>query len=185
MRATWSRSLPQSRIFRTILIRSNPRRCSAQASQPSTRCASPGAGPRDLAAVLGVGGLGHLGVQYAARHGFRTVAVNRGREKEELAKKARRQRLHRHCDRRPSESANRDGRRAGLLATVTNAEAMQAIAGGLGLNGVMMVIGAVAPLTVNSSDLIGKSAGVRAGIPAWRAIRRTRSPSASSTKSCQ
>ena len=37
--------------------------------------------------MLGVGGLGHLGVQYAARHGFRTVAVNRGREKEELAKK--------------------------------------------------------------------------------------------------
>ena len=48
-----------------------------------------------------------------------------------------------------------------ILATVTNAEAMQAIAGGLGVNGVMMVIGAVAPLTVNSSDLIGKSAGVR------------------------
>ena len=48
-----------------------------------------------------------------------------------------------------------------ILATVTNNEAMQAIAGGLGANGVMMVIGAVGSLTVNSFDLIGKSAGVR------------------------
>ena len=46
-----------------------------------------GAGPGDIVAVQGVGGLGHLGIQYAARQGFRTVAVNRGRDKEELAKK--------------------------------------------------------------------------------------------------
>jgi alcohol dehydrogenase len=46
-----------------------------------------GAGPGDIVAVHGLGGLGHLGVQYAARQGFRTVAVNRGRDKEELAKK--------------------------------------------------------------------------------------------------
>jgi alcohol dehydrogenase len=46
-----------------------------------------GAGPGDVVAVHGVGGLGHLGVQFAARQGFRTVAVNRGRDKEELARK--------------------------------------------------------------------------------------------------
>ena len=46
-----------------------------------------GAGPGDVVAVHGVGGLGHLGIQFAARQGFRTVAVNRGRDKEELAKK--------------------------------------------------------------------------------------------------
>ncbi len=45
-----------------------------------------GAGPGDIVAVHGVGGLGHLGIQYAARQGFRTVAVNRGRDKEELAR---------------------------------------------------------------------------------------------------
>jgi D-arabinose 1-dehydrogenase-like Zn-dependent alcohol dehydrogenase len=46
-----------------------------------------GAGPGDIVAVHGVGGLGHLGSQFAARQGFRTVAVNRGRDKEELARK--------------------------------------------------------------------------------------------------
>ena len=48
-----------------------------------------------------------------------------------------------------------------ILATVTDGAAMQAIAEGLGPNGVMMVIGAVGPLTVNSIDLIGKSASVK------------------------
>src|ERR1700742_49854 len=45
-----------------------------------------GAGPGDLVAIHGVGGLGHLGLQFAARQGFRTVAVNRGRDKEQLAR---------------------------------------------------------------------------------------------------
>ena len=48
-----------------------------------------------------------------------------------------------------------------ILATVTDGKAMQAIAGGLGANGVMMVIGAVGPFTVNSSDLLGKRASVK------------------------
>ena len=48
-----------------------------------------------------------------------------------------------------------------ILATVTNGEAMQAIAGGLGPNGVMMVIGAVGPLTINSLELLLKSAAIR------------------------
>jgi D-arabinose 1-dehydrogenase-like Zn-dependent alcohol dehydrogenase len=48
-----------------------------------------------------------------------------------------------------------------ILATVTNAGAMQAISGGLGINGTMMVIGAVGALTVNSLDLLGKRASVR------------------------
>src|SRR6202041_925287 len=46
-----------------------------------------GAQPGDLVAIHGVGGLGHLGIQFAAKQGFRTVAVNRGGDKEELAKK--------------------------------------------------------------------------------------------------
>jgi alcohol dehydrogenase len=48
-----------------------------------------------------------------------------------------------------------------ILATVTDGKAMQAIAGGLGANGVMMVIGAVGPLTLDSSDLLGKRASVK------------------------
>ena len=53
-----------------------------------------GARPGDLVAVLGVGGLGHLGVQFAAKMGFKTVAIARGKDKEPLATKARRAALH-------------------------------------------------------------------------------------------
>ena len=61
----------------------------------------------------------------------------------------------------PAKALQAMGGAKAILATVTNGEAMQAIAGGLGPNGVMMVIGAVGPLTVNSLDLIQKSAAVK------------------------
>jgi alcohol dehydrogenase len=127
-----------------------------------------GAGPGDLVAVHGVGGLGHLGIQYAARQGFRTVAVNRGRDKEELAKKLGASDYIDSANEDPAKALTAMGGARAILATVTDGKAMEAIAGGLGANGVMMVIGAVGPLTVNSIDLITKSAGVRgwyAGIP--------------------
>jgi D-arabinose 1-dehydrogenase-like Zn-dependent alcohol dehydrogenase len=120
-----------------------------------------GAGPGDLVAIHGVGGLGHLGVQFAARQGFRTVAVNRGRDKEQLARSLG---AHDYIDsaaENPAKALQAMGGAKAILATVTNAEAMQAIIGGLGPNGVMMVIGAVGPLTVNSFDLITKSAAVK------------------------
>ena len=58
----------------------------ALASRPSTRLRNSGARPGDIVAVLGLGGLGHLGVQYAAKMGFTTVAIARGKDKEPLAK---------------------------------------------------------------------------------------------------
>jgi D-arabinose 1-dehydrogenase-like Zn-dependent alcohol dehydrogenase len=120
-----------------------------------------GARPGDLVAVLGVGGLGHLAVQFAARSGFRTVAVNRGRDKEQLARSLG---AHDYIDSaadNPAKALQAMGGARAILATVTNSAAMGAIVGGLGPNGVMMVIGAVGPLTVNSFDLIFKSAAVR------------------------
>jgi alcohol dehydrogenase len=120
-----------------------------------------GAGPGDIVAVHGVGGLGHLGVQFAARQGFRTVAVNRGRDKEELARKLG---AHDYIDtatQDPAKALTAMGGARAILATVTNGQAMQSIAGGLGPNGVMMVIGAVGPLTINSFDLLFKSAAIR------------------------
>ena len=108
-----------------------------------------------------MGGLGHLGIQFAARHGFRTVAVNRGGDKEALARKLGASDYIDTATQDPAEALTAMGGAKAILATVTNNEAMQAIAGGLGANGVMMVIGAVGSLTVNSFDLIGKSAGVR------------------------
>jgi alcohol dehydrogenase len=120
-----------------------------------------GAGPGDLVAIQGVGGLGHLGIQFAARQGFRTVAVNRGRDKEALARKLG---AHAYIDSAaedPAKALQAMGGAKAIIATVTNAEAMQAIAGGLGVNGTMMVIGAVGALTVNSLDLLGKRASVK------------------------
>jgi alcohol dehydrogenase len=120
-----------------------------------------GAGPGDLVAIHGVGGLGHLGIQFAARQGFRTVAVNRGRDKEELARKLG---AHAYIDSAaedPAKALQAMGGAKAIIATVTSAEAMQAISGGLGVNGTMMIIGAVGALTVNSLDLLGKRAAVK------------------------
>ena len=120
-----------------------------------------GAGPGDIVAVHGVGGLGHLGIQFAARQGFRTVAVNRGRDKEELAKKLGATDYIDSAAEDPAKALTAMGGAKAILATVTDGQAMQAIAEGLGPNGVMMVIGAVGPLTVNSTDVLLKSAAVR------------------------
>jgi len=120
-----------------------------------------GAGPGDLVAVHGVGGLGHLGIQFAARQGFRTVAVNRGRDKEELARKLGASDYIDSAAEDPAKALTAMGGARAILATVTNGKAMQAIAGGLGPNGVLMVIGAVGPLTVDSLDLLAKRASVR------------------------
>ena len=120
-----------------------------------------GAKPGDLVAVHGVGGLGHLGIQFAARQGLRTVAVNRGRDKEALARSLG---AHDYIDSEandPAAALQAMGGAKAIIATVTSAEAMQAIAGGLGTNGTMMVIGAVGALTVNSLDLLSKRAAVK------------------------
>jgi alcohol dehydrogenase len=120
-----------------------------------------GAKPGDLVAIHGVGGLGHLGVQFAARQGFRTVAVNRGRDKEALARSLGAQDYIDSAASDPAKALLAMGGAKAIIATVTSAEAMQAISGGLGVNGTMMVIGAVGALTVNSLDLLGKRASVR------------------------
>src|ERR1700722_14358843 len=120
-----------------------------------------GAKPGDLVAIHGVGGLGHLGVQFAARQGFRTIAVNRGRDKEALARSLG---AHDYIDsgaNDPAQALQAMGGAKAIIATVTSAEAMQAISGGLGVNGTMMVIGAVGGLTVDSIDLLRKRASVR------------------------
>jgi alcohol dehydrogenase len=120
-----------------------------------------GAGPGDLVAVHGVGGLGHLGIQFAARQGFRTVAINRGKDKEELARSLGAQHYIDSAATDPAATLQSMGGAKAIIATVTSADAMQAIAGGLGVNGTMMVIGAVGALTVNSLDLLAKRAAVK------------------------
>jgi len=120
-----------------------------------------GAGPGDLVAVHGVGGLGHLGIQFAARQGFRTIAINRGRDKESLARSLGAVEYIDSDARDPAAALQALGGAKAILATVTNAEAMQAIAGGLGVNGTLLVIGAVGTLSVDSLALLRKRAAVR------------------------
>jgi alcohol dehydrogenase len=120
-----------------------------------------GARAGELVAIHGVGGLGHLGIQFAARLGFRVAAINRGRDKEELARSLG---AHEYIDASegdPAAALRALGGARAILATVTAAAAMQSVAAGLGVNGTLMVIGAVGALTVDSLDLLRKRAAVK------------------------
>jgi D-arabinose 1-dehydrogenase-like Zn-dependent alcohol dehydrogenase len=113
-----------------------------------------GARGGDVVAVLGIGGLGHLGVQYAAKMGFKTVAIARGKDKEAFAKKLG---AFHYIDSRASDPAaelNKLGGANVVIATVTNAEAMTSVLGGLAPNGVFIVIGAAGPISVDPLLLI-------------------------------
>ncbi len=115
-----------------------------------------GARPGDTVAVLGVGGLGHVGVQFAAKMGFRTVAIARGKDKEALARKLG---AWQYIDSQSQDTASELAKLGGakvILATVTSGKAMSAVVGGLGTNGKLIVIGAAAdPLEVPALALIG------------------------------
>ena len=98
-----------------------------------------GARPGDLVAIQGVGGLGHLAIQYAARLGFRIVALDLGREKEEFARQLG---AHHYIDaatENPSEKLLALGGAMAILAIAPNNEAMEAIHFGLRPNGTMML----------------------------------------------
>jgi len=110
-----------------------------------------GARAGDLVAVLGVGGLGHLGVQFAAKMGFNTVAIARGKDKEPLAKKLGARHYIDSQSQDPSVELAKMGGAKVILATVTNGDAMTAALGGLGVNGKMIVLGAPhEPLAVSA-----------------------------------
>jgi D-arabinose 1-dehydrogenase-like Zn-dependent alcohol dehydrogenase len=120
-----------------------------------------GARPGDLVAVLGLGGLGHLAVQFAAKAGFRTVAIARGKDKERLARELGA--LH-YIDSQaqdPAAELRALGGAKVVLATATSGEAMAAVVGGLGARGTLMVIGAAPSLTVSPGQLIGGSLSVK------------------------
>jgi D-arabinose 1-dehydrogenase-like Zn-dependent alcohol dehydrogenase len=101
-----------------------------------------GARPGDTVAVQGIGGLGHLGVQFAARMGFRTVAISRGNDKEDLARQLG---AHEYVD--TEKESLKDGlQKLGgadvILATAPNAEAITAALDGLKARGKLLVVAA-------------------------------------------
>jgi D-arabinose 1-dehydrogenase-like Zn-dependent alcohol dehydrogenase len=120
-----------------------------------------GAGPGELVAVIGIGGLGHLAIQFAAKMGCKTVAIARGKDEETLAKQLG---AHYYIDNRtqdPAAELQKLGGAKVILATVTSAEAMKAVLGGLGVGGTLMIIGAVPSLEVNALQMLLRNQSVR------------------------
>ena len=114
-----------------------------------------GARPGDVVAVLGVGGLGHLGIQFAAKMGFKTVAIARGMDKEPLARKLGAWSYIDSKTQDPAAELLKLGGAKVVLATVTSGDAMSATLGGLSVNGKLVILGAaVEPLQVPGISLL-------------------------------
>jgi D-arabinose 1-dehydrogenase-like Zn-dependent alcohol dehydrogenase len=117
-----------------------------------------GAMPGDLVAIHGIGGLGHLGVQFAARMGFRVAAIGRGRDKAGMARELG---AHVYIDsaaQNVAEALQALGGASVVIATVPNGPAMSGVIDGLGVRGKLMVIGVSAePITVTPFQLISAS----------------------------
>src|SRR5216110_2472249 len=108
-----------------------------------------GARSGDVVAVLGLGGLGHLGVQYAAKMGFHVVGIARGKDKEPLARQLG---AAVYIDSQAQDTAAELLKLGGakvVLATVTSAEAMAAVQGGLAVNGMLLIVGAAPSMQVS------------------------------------
>src|SRR5262245_56302122 len=113
-----------------------------------------GARPGDVVAIHGLGGLGHLGVQFAAKMGFHTVAIARGQDKRPLATKLGASIYIDSQTQNPAEELQKLGGAAAILATVTNAEAMSSLQGGLAINGTLLAIGAVPSMQIDPLFLL-------------------------------
>jgi D-arabinose 1-dehydrogenase-like Zn-dependent alcohol dehydrogenase len=101
-----------------------------------------GAQAGDAVAILAIGGLGHLAIQFAAKMGFNTIAIARGKDKEEMARKLGA--IH-YIDSQSNNAAEELAKIGGakvILGTVPSAKAMSAVLGGLSPNGKLMIIGA-------------------------------------------
>src|SRR5213594_1209401 len=114
-----------------------------------------GAVPGDLVAVQGIGGLGHLGIQFANKFGYRVAAVGRGPENSALAKKLG---AHHYIDSKAANAAEELKKLGGanvILATAPSSKAMSEIFHGLGRNGSLLVVGAdMAPIEIPGAALI-------------------------------
>jgi len=114
-----------------------------------------GALPGDLVAVQGVGGLGHLGIQFASKFGYKVAAIGRGAENAALAKKLGASVYINSKATKPSEELQKLGGARVILATAPSSKAMSELVDGLGPNGKLIVIGAAFdPIEVTPIQLI-------------------------------
>jgi D-arabinose 1-dehydrogenase-like Zn-dependent alcohol dehydrogenase len=135
-------------------VEAAPLMCAGVTTYNALRNSGARAGAR--VAVLGLGGLGHLGVQFAAKMGFETLAIARGKDKEALARELG---ARDYIDSQAQDVAAELLKRGGadvILATVTSGSAMNAALGGLAIDGKLIVLGAAdTPLQVPAILLIG------------------------------
>jgi len=113
-----------------------------------------GARPGEVVAVLGLGGLGHLGVQFAAKMGFKTIAIARGQDKAQLARQLG---AHHYIDSRaedPAAALQKFGGAKVILATATSGAAMDAVQGGLAVRGTLLIVGVPESLNIAPQLLI-------------------------------
>lgn len=114
-----------------------------------------GARAGDLVAVQGLGGLGHLGIQFASKMGYRTLAIGRGKDKEALALKLGATRYLDGATVNVAEELTKMGGASVILATAPNSKAMSDLIDGLGVDGKLLVVGASAdPISVTPIQLI-------------------------------
>jgi D-arabinose 1-dehydrogenase-like Zn-dependent alcohol dehydrogenase len=129
-----------------------------------------GAMPGDLVAVLGIGGLGHLGIQFANKFGYKVVAIGRGPESGALAKKLGASQYIDSQSTNAAQTLQELGGAQVILATAPSSKAMSELIDGLGPNGKLVVIGATFdPIEVTPIQLITGSRTIQgwvAGTPA-------------------
>ncbi|GGL51797.1 alcohol dehydrogenase catalytic domain-containing protein [Halocalculus aciditolerans] len=120
--------------------------------------------PGDLVAVVGVGGLGHLGLQYAREAGFETAAVSRGREKEASAREFGADHYIDSENEDPAEELQELGGADVVLATAPAAESIEQVVGGLGTDGEVVAVG----IPEDAVDVhVGQLVGIRGSVGGW------------------
>jgi D-arabinose 1-dehydrogenase-like Zn-dependent alcohol dehydrogenase len=110
--------------------------------------------PGDVVAILGLGGLGHLGVQFAVKMGYHTVAIARGKDKEPLARQLGASHYIDSQAQDPVAELLKLGGAKVILATATSGEAMSAVQGGLGVHGTLLIVGAAPSMQVSPIGLL-------------------------------
>jgi D-arabinose 1-dehydrogenase-like Zn-dependent alcohol dehydrogenase len=132
-----------------------------------------GARAGDVVAILGIGGLGHLGIQFSNKMGFKTIAIARGKDREEMAKKLGAVHYIDSASQNAVEEIVKHGGGGGakvILATAPSGKAMSSVLGGLAVNGKLTVIGASdEPIVVPPILLLSKRISI-VGWPAGSSI---------------
>jgi alcohol dehydrogenase, propanol-preferring len=140
-------------------VNAAPLLCASLTTFSALRNSSARAG--DLVAIFGVGGLGHLGVQYARRMGFEVVAIDRGSDRAELSKKLG---AHHYIDTSSTDVAKALEKLGGakvVLATASGGKAVAAALGGLRRGGSVISLGATdEPIELSAFDLLFRQLGV-------------------------